>query len=59
MDLRFSYARLRDEIVKDVRARMHRHIDAIEEYEKQIKEIETKIMAERTALKDLATAWKV
>ena len=73
MDLRFSYERIRDEIsradfefldsssqlVKDIKARMHGHVDRIEELEKQKKDIDRCIKAERMMLKDLAESWDV
>jgi hypothetical protein len=73
MDLRFNYEHIRQQIdsadfdpldndsliVKDIKQRMHSHIDAIEELEEEKKEINTQINLRRLMLKDLADSWEI
>lgn len=74
MDLRFNYDHIRlqidtadfgdylgndSNIVKDIRKRMHLHIDTILSLEQKIKEYENMIKDERIALKELAEQWDV
>ena len=73
MDLRYNNERLRCEIdratfgvldndsqtVKDLKAMMHGHVNKVEEYEDQKKELNRKIKCERAMLKDLAISWDV
>lgn len=47
------------QLVKDIKSRMHQHIDHILELEEQKIEISRKIKDERKMLKDLAKKWNV
>lgn len=74
MDFRFNYDNIRDQIdradfgenldndgalVKDIKRDMHHRIDRIEDYEKQIKELEYKIKHERARLMETAKNWDI
>ena len=73
MDLRYNNEHIRAEIdradfgvlegdsqiVKDIKSRMHRHLDRMEELEEKIEEADREIKAERAMLKDLAVSWDV
>lgn len=72
MDLRFNYDHIRAQIdsadidlndpdgllAKDIKRRMHQHVDCILEYEQRIREFKAIIKEQRMSLKKLAADWE-
>jgi len=73
MDLRFNYEKIRDEInradfgyidsesalAKDVKRRLHEHIDMILDLEKEKQQIDSLIQEQRAVLKKEAEKWGI